>query len=411
MNGTLRIEIDGTSAGVSANGISFAHAADIDGLVINNFSTGAGVSGGVDGIGISRCYIGTDITGLLPHSNRDGIVLSGGNNDLVSGCLISGNNRRGIELSGVGTSTLSGNYIGVDKTGSSPMPNTSHGIWLNSGSVGNTIGQQPANGCTLPTFGINIVAYNGGDGIRLAGSTFSDQNRILANTIFANEGLGIDLDGDLVTLNDNLDPDAGNNLEQNYPVLVSRSGNTIYGNLKSAPNQTFTVQFYWNLACDDAGFGQGQQYLGFKSGLTTDGTGIVIFNFTCGAIPAGGFVTALATDANGNTSEFSKCLSSPPTAVGDTPPAFALGANVPNPFNPSTIIPYRVSATSRVYLAIYDASGALVKTLVDDVRSVGAWTVSWNGEDDRGARAASGIYFCRMRAGSFDQTRKMVLLK
>ena len=92
----------------------------------------------------------------------------------------------------------------------------------------------------------------------------------------------------MVTPNDNLDADVGNNQQQNYPVLVSRSGNTIYGHLKSAPNQTYTIQFYWNQNCDDSGFGEGQLYLGYRNGLTTDGTGLVIFNFTCGAIPAGG---------------------------------------------------------------------------------------------------------------------------
>ena len=52
-----------------------------------------------------------------------------------------------------------------------------------------------------------------------------------------------------------------------------------------------------------------------------------------------------------------------------------------------------------------------MKTLVDGVRGAGAWGVTWNGEDERGKRVASGVYFCRMRAGSFDETRKLVLLK
>jgi flagellar hook assembly protein FlgD len=70
-----------------------------------------------------------------------------------------------------------------------------------------------------------------------------------------------------------------------------------------------------------------------------------------------------------------------------------------------------VNAASRVHIAIYDLRGALVKTLVDGTRSAGAWSITWNGEDDRGARVSSGVYFCRMRAGTVDETRKMVLLK
>jgi hypothetical protein len=171
------------------------------------------------------------------------------------------------------------------------------------------------------------------------------------------------------------------------------------------------VQFFWNAACDPSNNGEGKQYLGYKSGIITDATGLAVFNFTCGTIPAGGFLTALATDPNGNTSEFSKCMTSPPTAVRGAPGATALDANIPNPFNPSTIIPYHVGMTTHVRVAIYDANGAQVRTLVDSVQSAGAWSIRWNGEDEHGERVASGVYFCRMRTSAFDETRKLVLLK
>jgi hypothetical protein len=102
------------------------------------------------------------------------------------------------------------------------------------------------------------------------------------------------------------------------------------------------------------------------------------------------------------------------TGVGDGPaPAdFALHPNVPNPFNPATTIHYDIPAGSAdVTIAIYDIRGALVRTLVHERRPTGRYTVRWNGDDDRGARVASGLYFYRMRAGSFVETRKMVLLK
>jgi len=102
------------------------------------------------------------------------------------------------------------------------------------------------------------------------------------------------------------------------------------------------------------------------------------------------------------------------TAVGDgvPPKAFALRANVPNPFNPVTTISYDVPAGGdRVNISIYDVAGRRVRTLVDEHRSPGVFSVQWNGEDARGNRVASGVYFYRMRAGTFTQTRKMVLLK
>jgi hypothetical protein len=102
------------------------------------------------------------------------------------------------------------------------------------------------------------------------------------------------------------------------------------------------------------------------------------------------------------------------TGVGDQPlpKAFALHGNVPNPFNPSTTIGYEIPpAGADVNISIYDVAGRRVRTLVHEHRPAGVFSVPWNGDDDRGQRVASGVYFYRMRAGSFVETRKMVLLK
>jgi flagellar hook assembly protein FlgD len=102
------------------------------------------------------------------------------------------------------------------------------------------------------------------------------------------------------------------------------------------------------------------------------------------------------------------------TDVNDNPlPAtFALHANVPNPFNPVTMISYDVPARGAdVNISIYDVSGRLVLELVHEHRTAGVWSIEWNGEDDRGQRVASGVDFYRMRAGEFVDTKKMVLLK
>ena len=103
-----------------------------------------------------------------------------------------------------------------------------------------------------------------------------------------------------------------------------------------------------------------------------------------------------------------------PTGIGSTPvPAtFALHSNIPNPFNPQTTIHYDIPAGGAdVNISIYDVAGRLVRELVNEHRAAGTWSVQWNGEDDRGQRVASGVYFYRMRAGSFVDTKKMVLLK
>ncbi|NIO28033.1 MAG: choice-of-anchor D domain-containing protein [Candidatus Latescibacteria bacterium] len=106
-----------------------------------------------------------------------------------------------------------------------------------------------------------------------------------------------------------------------------------------------------------------------------------------------------------------------PTGVGGdedptVPDAFALYQNVPNPFNPTTTIAYDVPAGGgRVRLDIFDVSGRLVRILVDGTQTEGVKRASWDGRNNQGAVVASGVYFCRMTAPEFTQTRKMVLLR
>jgi len=92
--------------------------------------------------------------------------------------------------------------------------------------------------------------------------------------------------------------------------------------------------------------------------------------------------------------------------------ANALEANVPNPFNPATTIRYTIAQPAHVSLRIYDVHGRLVRTLVDRELTPAAVTpVEWRGDDDAGRPVASGVYFCQLNAGSFEASRKMVLLK
>ena len=95
------------------------------------------------------------------------------------------------------------------------------------------------------------------------------------------------------------------------------------------------------------------------------------------------------------------------------PRAFALAQNFPNPFNPSTTISYSVPEgnTEQVSLKVYDLRGRLVKTLVTGAREAGNYNVFWDGTLESGGKAASGVYFYRLSAGDFTQTRKLVLLK
>lgn len=90
----------------------------------------------------------------------------------------------------------------------------------------------------------------------------------------------------------------------------------------------------------------------------------------------------------------------------EIPVSFGMDQNYPNPFNPSTNIHYQVPESAHVTLKIYDVSGRLVATVVNEQRPAGRYTVRFDG-----SALASGLYLYRMQAGEFIQTRKLMLIK
>jgi len=102
-----------------------------------------------------------------------------------------------------------------------------------------------------------------------------------------------------------------------------------------------------------------------------------------------------------------------PASAPGLPRAFTLEQNFPNPFNPATTITYTVPVGGRVKvtLKVYSLRGGLIRTLVDSQKPAGSYTVFWDGTDEQGRKAPSGVYLYRIKAGDFSQTRKMVLLK
>ena len=99
------------------------------------------------------------------------------------------------------------------------------------------------------------------------------------------------------------------------------------------------------------------------------------------------------------------------TSVKIRPSEFTLEQNYPNPFNPTTTIRYNVPLQSAVTLKIFDGLGRLVKTLVNEIKEPGKYSVTWNGKGNNNEKAASGIYICRLEAGNYAQMKKMILLK
>ena len=104
------------------------------------------------------------------------------------------------------------------------------------------------------------------------------------------------------------------------------------------------------------------------------------------------------------------------TPVGIDPITLAtnrLAQNYPNPFNPSTAIRYSIRSPGHVTLRVYDVRGRLVATLVDKEQAPRAegYKIDWRGRSNTGGNVTSGVYFYRLVAGEFIETRKMVLLR
>jgi hypothetical protein len=95
----------------------------------------------------------------------------------------------------------------------------------------------------------------------------------------------------------------------------------------------------------------------------------------------------------------------------ETPGAYKLAQNFPNPFNPTTTIKFDIRKKGHVSLKIYNVAGQLVKTLVNDVLEAGAYSKEWTGTNNSGVKVASGVYFYSIEADNFTSTKKMVLLR
>ena len=98
------------------------------------------------------------------------------------------------------------------------------------------------------------------------------------------------------------------------------------------------------------------------------------------------------------------------------PPTAAFPGNFPNPFNPSTSVRFALPLPSEVNLTIFNALGQRVKTLMNERRAAGSYTVQWDGHNEAGLAVPSGVYFLKMtaREGSgftFEQMQKLLLIK
>jgi hypothetical protein len=280
---------------------------------------------GVTSSTVQGNFIGTDVTGTLARGNVNGILVNGGTS-LIGGTtaaarnVIAGNLSSGI-FGADATVTIQGNYIGTQVDGLTPLPDGNVEIFVSAptGTSAVTVGG------TAPGAANRIMMGSSGTGVAARGATNRTTIRGNSIALSAASGFGISLSSTTEPVfNDACDADAGPNGLQNFPVITSTvfgAGTvTITGTLNSTASTPFQVDFYSSPACSFGvyNYGPGRTYLGSAT-VTTDPSCNGTFNVTLPVPPGETVITSTATDPAGNTSEFSQCLSGPSPTPTPTP--------------------------------------------------------------------------------------------
>lgn len=291
----------------------------------------------------NRIGIKAGVDEALP--NDIGIKIKLANNNLIGGdavnctpendCdindygnIIGGNNQQGIWFDGAfaANNSVVSNFIGVAPDGTA-IGNASHGVHLSDGAHSNTIG----DGNTIGSNGgSGIFIEDGGTASRTEGTQSTQMNRVVGNKIFGNVGLGIDLFPVGTNPNDPSDGDEGPNRSQNYPVIdnfsIDGNGDLIASyRLDTDPANAnygangIDIQFFTSDLS-----GQGQSFLNSDHWTTSNQNSGVPKIVNLGNATALGFtlahlMTATATDADGNTSEFVPTGAAPSPTPTPTP--------------------------------------------------------------------------------------------
>jgi hypothetical protein len=364
-NGVPRIHIDGSAVAASGSGLWLKTGdSTVRGLSITKFKVAGIRLTGATGSTIAGNIIGTDSTSAIDIGNGVGVLVQNSPNNLIGGIgeddtnVISGNMQEGIRIRGTLASgnAIQGNFIGTNTSGMRKTANKTDGIQVSyaantliggpspehgnviSGNVGYGVRLTSANNTTVQNnrIGVNLIdralanlaggvmvnnsnsvviggvgtgntiALNRGAGVAVTGTSTAE---IRANRIYQNTGLGIDLQNDGITINDADDNDAGPNLLLNTPEISSASFltnqltvdytvPTLLGNAA----YPLTIDFY----IADSDGKSGRVWLGSDL-YSSDDAGIMRSTSFApiSFIGIGSKLIATATDANGNTSEFS----------------------------------------------------------------------------------------------------------
>lgn len=296
------------------------------GITLDSIGGGNTVAGNLIG------FAANGIDGLGNDGN--GINIFNSPSNLIEYNYIGYNHQDGVGVFGVDSNynNVIHNLIGKSAYFSltEDSGNLGDGVEVGFGATNTFVGASTAG-----TDGGNIIANNDGAGVRVSalGSAFASRTRVLANTMYGNTGIDIDLGNAGPTANVATNPANAPNHAQNYPVLTSaqlqtNNGNAqfvVNGNLHSAPSAPFRIDVYWDFACGGEAGDRGEAYddVG-QASVTTNASGDATFQLNLPtAYTTPGAVSATATNAIGETSEIGNCI--PVSASQTGLPIFANG--------------------------------------------------------------------------------------
>jgi hypothetical protein len=156
----------------------------------------------------------------------------------------------------------------------------------------------------------------------------------------------------------------------------------------------------------------GSNWSPLGSGMSSSGSvcDLTVYN---GKLIAGGGFTIAGNKVSAYLAQWTKTSDDVKDLPGSDilPSQYCLNQNHPNPFNPVTEIGFSLPRRCNVSLDVYNIIGQKVAIIVDKSLSAGYYIATWNGNSSSGQPAASGVYFYRLTAGEFIDTKKMILLK
>lgn len=438
-------------AGASHNLIGGMTPAERNVISGNNVTQIAVLDRGTDYNEIVGNYIGTEKSGTLKPANLSasgyGIFIEGdaadapemtfiGGADSLFCNVISANPQDGIHCKShlIPAGFIKNNRIGVNSEGNA-LGNEGVGVYLSqnvaydtisfnwiafNGSHGVSINDTSPNHILITD---NLIADNNGNGVNISGFVTdcwienceinrntgagvfmagpqSDFNTVTKNSIYDNDGIGIDLAPEGVNLNDGSDIDEGANDQMNYPIIDSVSTTRAYGHIEGYSRRSASVEIYV-ASVDPSNYGEGKTFAG-KGVSDSDGKFAIITT----SVVVGDYVTATVTDTAGNTSEFSKNIRVLKAGPGVEEVSVLVKALLDVKVSSTSLeIIYSFPVQSDLRLSLYDASGRMVRENFLKVREQGLHKLVWDASD-----ISAGIYFVKLESSDKVLMRKAVVV-